>query len=230
MSDASLHASPELPAPSRRDFLFIATGAFAAVGTAAVVWPLISQMSPDAQTIAAGAPFDVDISSVAPGQQISVLWRGHPVFIVNRPAAALATLKDAALIANFARSGFVGAAAAALRPQLASLARSAMVRRGRRLHPSRLHSAVRAQQGPAGPGLARRLFLPLPRLEIRPRRPGLSKMCRRLTTCRCRLIAWSTPRRCASAKIHRARLFPLTRSSSSDRGGKPVRRPDFPGG
>jgi ubiquinol-cytochrome c reductase iron-sulfur subunit len=100
MTDASLHASPQRPAPSRRDFLFIATGAFAAVGTAAAVWPMISQMSPDAQTIAAGAPFDVDISAIAPGQQISVLWRGHPVFVVNRPAAALATLKEAALVAD----------------------------------------------------------------------------------------------------------------------------------
>ena len=100
MTDASLRANPEGPAPSRRDFLFVATGAFAAVGTAAAIWPLISQMSPDARTIAAGAPFDVDISAVAPGQQISVLWRGHPVFIVNRPAAALATLKDPVLIAN----------------------------------------------------------------------------------------------------------------------------------
>jgi ubiquinol-cytochrome c reductase iron-sulfur subunit len=100
MTNASLHAGAQAPEPTRRDFLFIATGAFAAVGTAAVVWPLVSQMSPDAQTIAAGAPFDVDISSVAPGQQISVLWRGHPVFIVNRPAAALATLKEPSLIAN----------------------------------------------------------------------------------------------------------------------------------
>ncbi len=100
MTDASLHANPQGPASTRRDFLFVATGAFAAVGTAAAIWPLISQMSPDAQTIAAGAAFDVDISAVAPGQQISVLWRGHSVFIVNRPAAALATLKEAALIAN----------------------------------------------------------------------------------------------------------------------------------
>ncbi len=100
MTEVSLHASPQAPAPTRRDFLFVATGAFAAVGTAAAIWPLIAEMSPDARTIAAGAPFDVDISSVAPGQQISVLWRGHPVFVVNRPAAALATLKDSALVAN----------------------------------------------------------------------------------------------------------------------------------
>ncbi|MCI4678401.1 ubiquinol-cytochrome c reductase iron-sulfur subunit [Rhodoblastus acidophilus] len=100
MTNASTLADSDVHAPTRRDFLYIATGAFAAVGTAAAVWPLISQMSPDAQTIAAGAPFDVDIGSIAPGQQISVLWRGHPVFIVNRPPAALATLKDPKLAAH----------------------------------------------------------------------------------------------------------------------------------
>jgi ubiquinol-cytochrome c reductase iron-sulfur subunit len=42
--------------PTRRDFLFVATGAVAAVGAAATVWPLVSQMNPDASTIAAGAP------------------------------------------------------------------------------------------------------------------------------------------------------------------------------
>lgn len=84
--------------PTRRDFLYIATGMVAVVGTAAAIWPLISEMSPDAQTIAAGAPIDVDIGAVAPGQQIVVMWRGHPVFIANRPPAALVTLQDPALV------------------------------------------------------------------------------------------------------------------------------------
>jgi ubiquinol-cytochrome c reductase iron-sulfur subunit len=83
---------------SRRDFLFIATGAVATVGLAASIWPLISQMSPDAATIAAGAPLDVDIGALAPGQQIMVSWRGHPIVIVNRPPAALKILQDAALV------------------------------------------------------------------------------------------------------------------------------------
>ena len=84
--------------PSRRDFLYIATAAVGAVGLGGVVWPLISQMEPDAQTIAAGAPVDVDISAIAPGQQILVKWRGHPIFIVNRPEAALKTLQDPELV------------------------------------------------------------------------------------------------------------------------------------
>ncbi|HKY86847.1 MAG TPA: ubiquinol-cytochrome c reductase iron-sulfur subunit N-terminal domain-containing protein, partial [Pseudorhodoplanes sp.] len=43
---------------TRRDFLYIATGAVGAVGAAAVAWPLISQLNPDASTIAAGAPIE----------------------------------------------------------------------------------------------------------------------------------------------------------------------------
>ena len=70
--------------PTRRDFLYVATGAVAAVGAAAFVWPLISQMNPDASTIAAGAPVEVDLAPIAEGQDIKVFWRGKPIFIMNR--------------------------------------------------------------------------------------------------------------------------------------------------
>ena len=48
--------------PTRRDFLFVATGTVAAVGGAATLWPFVSQMNPDASTIAAGAPIEVDLA------------------------------------------------------------------------------------------------------------------------------------------------------------------------
>ena len=67
--------------PTRRDFLFVATGAVAAVGAAAIVWPLVSQMNPDASTIAAGAPIEVDLTPIAEGQDIKVFWRGKPIYI-----------------------------------------------------------------------------------------------------------------------------------------------------
>ena len=70
--------------PTRRDFLFVATGAVAAVGAAATVWPLVSQMNPDASTIAAGAPIDVDLAPIAEGQDIKVFWRGKPIYISHR--------------------------------------------------------------------------------------------------------------------------------------------------
>src|SRR2546423_7783486 len=70
--------------PTRRDFLYIATGTVGAVGAAAVVWPLISQMNPDASTIAAGAPVDIDLGPIPEGQVIKVFWRSKPIFISHR--------------------------------------------------------------------------------------------------------------------------------------------------
>jgi ubiquinol-cytochrome c reductase iron-sulfur subunit len=70
--------------PTRRDFLFVATGAVAAVGAAAALVPLIAQMNPDASTIAAGVPIEVDLAPIAVGQVIKVFWRGNPYFISHR--------------------------------------------------------------------------------------------------------------------------------------------------
>jgi ubiquinol-cytochrome c reductase iron-sulfur subunit len=69
--------------PTRRDFIFIATGAMAAVGTAAAIWPFIAQMNPDASVLALST-VDVDLSPVAEGQAITIKWRGNPVFIRHR--------------------------------------------------------------------------------------------------------------------------------------------------
>lgn len=103
MSPARIEKGPRIPAApeaSRRDFLYIATGCFAAVGAAAALWPFVDQMEPDAAALASGAPIDVDLSTVAPGQQITVMWRGKPVLIVNRPQAALDVLRGPTLIAR----------------------------------------------------------------------------------------------------------------------------------
>jgi len=70
--------------PTRRDFLYIATGTVAAVGGAASLVPLIAQMNPDASTIAAGAPIEVDLGPIAEGQVIKVFWRSQPIFISHR--------------------------------------------------------------------------------------------------------------------------------------------------
>ena len=69
--------------PNRRDFLTTVTAATGAVGVGAVVWPLVDQMNPDA-SVKALASTEVDISLVEPGQSITVLWRGKPVFIKRR--------------------------------------------------------------------------------------------------------------------------------------------------
>ncbi|SDR34157.1 ubiquinol-cytochrome c reductase iron-sulfur subunit [Pseudovibrio sp. Tun.PSC04-5.I4] len=69
--------------PTRRDFLYIATGAVGAVGVGALAWPFIHQMNPDASALAL-ASIEVDVSAVEVGQSITVTWRGKPVFIRQR--------------------------------------------------------------------------------------------------------------------------------------------------
>ena len=70
--------------PARRDFLYLTTGAFAAVGGALFVWPFINTMNASRDVIAAGVPIEVDISAVEEGQALTVIWRGEAVFIRNR--------------------------------------------------------------------------------------------------------------------------------------------------
>ena len=69
--------------PNRRDFIITATATAGAVGVGAAVWPLVDQMNPDA-SVKALASTEVDLSAVEPGQAITVLWRGKPVFIKRR--------------------------------------------------------------------------------------------------------------------------------------------------
>ena len=77
--DSILEASP-----SRRDFLYIATGAAGAIGVGFALVPLIAQMNPDASTVAAGAPIEVDLAPIAEGQVVKVTWRSKPIFISHR--------------------------------------------------------------------------------------------------------------------------------------------------
>lgn len=88
------------PGQTRRDFLTLVTGAGALVGVGAIVWPFIDSMEPAADTLAAGEPVEVDLSKVAPGQQIVVVWRGKPIFVVNRPPAAVKMLQDPKLVSR----------------------------------------------------------------------------------------------------------------------------------
>lgn len=79
--------------PTRRDFLYIATGMAGVVGAAGLAWPFIDQMRPDASTLAA-ASIEVDVSSLQEGSSLTVKWRGKPVFIRNRTAKEVADGKD----------------------------------------------------------------------------------------------------------------------------------------
>src|SRR6476620_7648792 len=52
----------ESDGPTMRDFVFLATGAAAAVGLGSAVWPIVGALAPDAATVAAGAPVDLDLT------------------------------------------------------------------------------------------------------------------------------------------------------------------------
>ncbi|MFN4165103.1 MAG: ubiquinol-cytochrome c reductase iron-sulfur subunit [Ferrovibrio sp.] len=74
--------------PTRRDFIVVAAGAFGAVGAAAAVWPFIHQMNPSADVLALSST-EVDLSQIAAGQSVTILWRGKPVFVRHRTAAEI---------------------------------------------------------------------------------------------------------------------------------------------
>lgn len=80
---------------TRRDFLYIATGAAGAVAVAGAVWPLVSQLAPNAREVAAGAPVDVNISAIEPGSVVKVIWRGASYFIRRLTDAEIAQANDA---------------------------------------------------------------------------------------------------------------------------------------
>jgi ubiquinol-cytochrome c reductase iron-sulfur subunit len=82
--------------PSRRDVILIGAGAFAAIGGAAVLWPLLDQMNPDASTLSL-ASTEVDIAPIEEGQAITVMWRGKPIFIRHRTAKEIEEAKDVKL-------------------------------------------------------------------------------------------------------------------------------------
>ncbi|MEE9447284.1 MAG: ubiquinol-cytochrome c reductase iron-sulfur subunit, partial [Arenicellales bacterium] len=76
----------------RRRMLTAATAGMSAIGAAAMVVPFGMSMLPSEKAKAAGAPVEVDISMIEDGQQLTVEWRGKPVWIVKRPQSVLDAL------------------------------------------------------------------------------------------------------------------------------------------
>ena len=89
------NSSSTLPAidKSRRTWIAITCGA-TAVGGVAVAVPFVSSFAPSERARAAGAPVQVDISAIKPGEKLTVEWRGKPVWIVRRTPEQLASLKQ----------------------------------------------------------------------------------------------------------------------------------------
>jgi ubiquinol-cytochrome c reductase iron-sulfur subunit len=74
--------------------LLAATAAMGGVGVAYVATPFVLSMDPSAKAKAAGAPIDVDISKLEPGQLLTVEWRGKPVWILRRTKQMLDALPE----------------------------------------------------------------------------------------------------------------------------------------
>lgn len=88
MSDANVDQE-------RRTWIAITCGA-GAVGGVAVAVPFVSSFAPSERARAAGAPVQVDISGLKPGEKLTVEWRGKPVWVVRRTEAELAELEKLA--------------------------------------------------------------------------------------------------------------------------------------
>jgi ubiquinol-cytochrome c reductase iron-sulfur subunit len=77
--------------PAKRTWL-IASSCVGAVGAAFTAVPLVSSFAPSERAKAAGAPVEVDISALQPGEKMTVEWRGKPVWIVKRTPEQIAAL------------------------------------------------------------------------------------------------------------------------------------------
>ena len=78
--------------PGRRRFLTATTAVVGAVGVGFVAVPFIKSWDPSARAKLAGAPTIRALDDIAEGQQVTVMWRGQPIFIARRTKPMLATL------------------------------------------------------------------------------------------------------------------------------------------
>ena len=77
---------------SRRHFLTIATAAAGAVGAVGVAVPFLSSLKPSARAQALGAPVEVSVGAMEPGEMVRVVWRGKVVYVLKRSDAMLQRL------------------------------------------------------------------------------------------------------------------------------------------
>ncbi len=83
-SSALSFQEPSQVDKEKRQFLVVASSAVGAAGAATVAVPFVGSMLPSERAKAAGAPVEVDVSDIAPGEMKTAEWRGQPVWIINR--------------------------------------------------------------------------------------------------------------------------------------------------
>ena len=76
----------------RRRFLTASVAVVGGVATVGVAVPFVAAWQPSERARAIGAPIEVDISKLEPGQMMTEKWRGQPVWIVSRPPEILEAL------------------------------------------------------------------------------------------------------------------------------------------
>lgn len=97
MSDnVQLTHEPTARNESKRDFLYIATGTFVAVGVAATAWPLIDSMNPSSDVLSVST-IELSLLPIQLGQRVTISWRGQPVFIDRRTPERIAAARTVEL-------------------------------------------------------------------------------------------------------------------------------------
>ena len=79
---------------NRRHFLTVATVVTGAVGAGLAAIPFLASLKPSARAQALGAPVEVPLASMKPGEMVRVIWRGKLVFVLRRTEAMLAKLSQ----------------------------------------------------------------------------------------------------------------------------------------
>ena len=89
MAETAMPHDETLEDEGKRDFIYLATGAVAAAGAGAAIWPFVAQMGKAADTLALGS-IEINIGGIPVGSQVKTLWRGKPVFVRHRTPEEIA--------------------------------------------------------------------------------------------------------------------------------------------
>lgn len=80
---------------ARRRFLVTAVTATGAIGASVAAWPFLSSLRPSAKAQAMGSAVSIDVSYIEPGQQVTVIWRGQPIWVLRRSPEMLERMTHA---------------------------------------------------------------------------------------------------------------------------------------
>lgn len=93
--DEKIIGLPDTVNKQRRRWLVATTGLVGAAGLAVLGTPFVEYFLPSQRAKVAGAPVSVDVSKLEPGQQITVAWRGRPVWLLRRTPDILERMSTA---------------------------------------------------------------------------------------------------------------------------------------